>query len=138
MVALTTLWKPTPAAARTAPRFSITRSVCARMSPWTSCGVDGSSGICGLVKTKSPTEIACEYGPIAFGALSVETTLILLDPHAALAVGVVGPVLVGAEQALGLVLHHAGAALQLAVGGLDLAAVRDVADAMGAASYRQH
>src|SRR5207253_7251572 len=137
MVALTTLSNPTPAAARTAPRFSITRSVCARMSPGTNCCVAGSSGICPLVKMKSPSEMACEYGPIAFGAFSVEITLMLLHPHAALPVGVALAVLVGAEQSAGLVLPGADAALELAVDGLDLATVLDVADAVGATSQRQ-
>ena len=50
-----------------------------------------------------------------------------------LAVGGVGPVLVFADPALRLVLHGAGAALELAVGGVHLAAVGDVADAVGAA-----
>ena len=46
------------------------------MSPCTNYCVAGSSGICPLVKMKSPSEMACEYGPIAFGAFSVEITLI--------------------------------------------------------------
>src|SRR5438128_513658 len=73
MLAFTTLANPAPAAARTAARFSITRSVCARTSPCTICCVCGSSGIWPLTKTSSPATIPCEYGPIAFGALSVDT-----------------------------------------------------------------
>ena len=73
MVALTTLSNPAPAACSTAPRFSITRSVCSRMSPVTSACVAGSSGIWPLVKIRSPETTACEYGPIALGALSVAT-----------------------------------------------------------------
>ena len=49
IVLFTTFSKPTPAASRTAARFSITRSVCARMSPATICWLAGSSGICPLV-----------------------------------------------------------------------------------------
>src|SRR5260370_31629788 len=72
MVALTTFSNPAPAAFSTAARFSITRSVCARMSPGTSACVPGSRGIWPLVKMRSPATTACEYGPMALGAFSVE------------------------------------------------------------------
>jgi hypothetical protein len=38
----------------------------------TICPVAGSSGICPDVYSRFPTFTACEYGPIAAGAASVE------------------------------------------------------------------
>src|SRR3954470_14217348 len=74
MVVLTTWPKEAPAASRTPRRFSITRSACARTSPFTISCVFGSRAICPLVKTRSPATIAWEYGPIALGAASVAIT----------------------------------------------------------------
>src|SRR5687767_9788624 len=43
------------------------------MSPSTICPVAGSSPICPAEKRKPPATVACEYGPMAAGALSVFT-----------------------------------------------------------------
>ena len=50
-----------------------TRSVCARTSPSTTAPVDGSIGTCPDTNSRSPTLTACEYGPMAAGALGVLT-----------------------------------------------------------------
>jgi hypothetical protein len=42
--------------------------------------VAGSIGICPDVKRRFPTFIACEYGPIAAGALFVDTCSIVFSP----------------------------------------------------------
>src|ERR1700742_2501249 len=60
-----------PAAAHTAFKFSNTRRVCVLMSPVTNSPLAGSSGIWPEKYTVLPQRTACEYGPIAFGALSV-------------------------------------------------------------------
>jgi hypothetical protein len=75
IVVFTTDANDAPAAASTAPRFSRTRSHWTRTSPApTISPVFGSSGICPEQNTRLPPEAttACAYGPIAFGALSVE------------------------------------------------------------------
>ena len=41
------------------------------MPPVTSSPVVGSRGICPAVNTRFPATVACEYGPMAAGALSV-------------------------------------------------------------------
>src|SRR5215831_4178486 len=71
MVTRTASASEPPAASATALRFSNARRVWASMSPPTSCMLAGSSGICPERYTVSPTRTACEYGPIAAGALSL-------------------------------------------------------------------
>src|SRR5690242_6958500 len=85
----TTPSKLPPAAAQTARRLSNTRRACVAMSPSTSWPVAGSSGIWPDRKTKPPLRTACEYGPMAAGACSVEIGIrvmpaILAQPPAAL------------------------------------------------------
>src|SRR5450759_4505292 len=77
-VVLTTLFKDDPELSSTALRFSSTRSVCAAMSPSTILPVAGSRGIWPLRKAKPFETTAWEYGPIAAGALGVETIFITL------------------------------------------------------------
>src|SRR3546814_8509687 len=60
-----------PAASQTAPGLSHARLACAAMSPATSSPVAGSIGIWQDMETVSPQRTACEYGPMAAGALSV-------------------------------------------------------------------
>src|SRR4051794_22253140 len=72
----------------------------------------------------------------ASGAANVKRGRELLDAHAALAVGRVGPVLVLANPALRLVLHGAGAALDAPLAG-DPVAIGDVLDGVGAAGEQQ-
>src|SRR6266404_5254125 len=57
-----------------AVRFLSTCSVCASMPPVIRLPVAGSSGICPEINTKPFALMACEYGPMACGALEVETT----------------------------------------------------------------
>src|SRR5687767_536421 len=70
-VVLTTSAKLAPPSASTASRLASTRSVCATTSPSTTCPLDGSSAICPAVKRKPLAAMACEYGPMAAGALAV-------------------------------------------------------------------
>jgi len=66
-----TLLKSIPAAFKIAFMFSKTLSVCASIPPSTSSPVAGSIAIYPDVYKKPFIMIACEYGPIAFGAVSV-------------------------------------------------------------------
>src|SRR2546422_932122 len=68
---LTTSSRDEPAAWRIARRFSNTRFVSDRASPSSSAPVSGLIGPCPATKMKSPSTIACEYGPTGLGALSV-------------------------------------------------------------------
>src|SRR5689334_5963895 len=72
-VVFTTFPKLDPPASSTAERFLRTCSVCSVTSFETNSPVAGSSGIWPEQKRKPPVFIAWEYGPIAPGALSVET-----------------------------------------------------------------
>src|SRR5512138_2392862 len=55
------------------------------MPPSTSSMVAGSSPTCPAVKSRFSVRIACEYGPMAFGAFSVETiflpSVVYIRPH---------------------------------------------------------
>src|SRR6476660_7396919 len=73
-VVFTTFSQLVPAASRIAERFLSTCSVCASMPPWIRFPVAGSSATWPEMKTNPFALIACEYGPIALGALGVETT----------------------------------------------------------------
>src|SRR5687768_8554977 len=53
-------------------RLSNTRRTCTSNAPSTNCPVAGSSGIWPETYTVEPTLTACEYVPIAAGALGVE------------------------------------------------------------------
>src|SRR5580704_5984819 len=61
-------------------RFSITRAVCCATPPSTIWLVAGSNAICPAVKINPPAFTACEYGPIALGALSVEIISFTVPP----------------------------------------------------------
>src|SRR3989338_9565253 len=60
-----------PPALSSASRFLSTCVACSVTPPATSCPLTGSMPSCPEQKRKSPAAIACEYGPTAFGALSV-------------------------------------------------------------------
>src|SRR2546423_132200 len=115
--------------------------------------VFGSAGTCPLVKIGPPATPACEYGPIALGAFSVDivrsgmprnyaraprasSAVRSIDPDAALPVLVVGPVLVLADPSLGLVLQRASAALDPLLA-RNPVAVGDVLDGMRASGGGQ-
>src|SRR5260221_14309362 len=57
-----------------AARFFSTCSVCCSIPPLMMLPVVGSIGTCPEIKTNPLALIACEYGPMAPGALRVETT----------------------------------------------------------------
>ena len=76
IVALTTCAALAPAASSTAIRFFITWRASATTSPPpTICPLAGSSAICPEQYTTPPATTACEYAPMACGALSLFTTL---------------------------------------------------------------
>src|SRR5688500_8515279 len=82
IVVFTTRSGPVPAAASTATRLaSAWRASAAASPPPTSSPLAGSSAICPEQKTIPPARIACEYGPIAAGAPSVEIAVRLADIH---------------------------------------------------------
>ena len=72
-VVFTTFSIPRPAAARIAFAFVSDCRVCASV-PSGKAPVAGSMGSCPDTNTSPPASTACEYGPIAFGACSVDTT----------------------------------------------------------------
>ena len=78
-VVRTTRSSADPAASTIPLRFSITRSVCALMSPATSSCVDGSRAICPETNRRPFARMACEYGPMAFGPRSVAITSFTLS-----------------------------------------------------------
>src|SRR5438067_152575 len=80
-VVLTTLIYDMPFARSTAPRFSITRVVWAVTSSSTNAPETGSSGIWPEQKSIPPAEMACEYGPTAYGASIVAITLFISEPE---------------------------------------------------------
>jgi hypothetical protein len=71
IVSLTMSSKLPPAAASTAAMLSNTRAACASMPPSTICIVAGSSAICPDIHSVPSRRIACEYGPMAEGALAL-------------------------------------------------------------------
>src|SRR5437588_2416981 len=73
-VVFTTFSQLLPAACRIAERFFNTCSVCSSIQPSIMFPVSGSMGICPEIKRNPLALMACEYGPIALGALGVETT----------------------------------------------------------------
>src|SRR4029077_8242717 len=73
-VVFTTFSQLLPAACRMADKFWSTRSVCASIPPSIKLPVAGSNATWPEINTKPFALMACEYGPIALGALGVETT----------------------------------------------------------------
>src|SRR5882672_5481325 len=73
-VVFTTLASFRSAAASTAARLASAREVCDPTPPSTSSPVSGSRGIWPEQNTRSPERTACEYGPMAAGALVVAMT----------------------------------------------------------------
>src|SRR5688500_10488925 len=74
-----TLSRDEPAASRMARMLSRVRWVCDAMSPWSVAPVAGSMGPCPARKSRSPSTIACEYGPMGAGALSVVTAFLIVS-----------------------------------------------------------
>src|SRR5260370_15485530 len=72
-VVLTTFSQLLPAACKIALRFFSTCSVCCSMPPEMTLPVAGSKATWPEMKTKPLALMACEYGPMALGALGVET-----------------------------------------------------------------
>src|SRR6516225_8882959 len=72
-VVLTTFSQLLPAAWRIAVRLFSTRSVCSAMPPEIRLPVAGSNATWPEMKTNPLALMACEYGPMAFGAWGVET-----------------------------------------------------------------
>ena len=62
-----------------AAMFANACRACSEISPPTNSPECGSSGICPEKNTMSPTRVACEYGPMAAGALSVCTMVRLMS-----------------------------------------------------------
>src|SRR5688572_9616827 len=74
---LTTLASDEPGASRIVLRLSNTRVVSERASPRSTWPVAGLMHPCPETKTKPFSTMACEYGPIGFGALSVWTGFLI-------------------------------------------------------------
>eukprot|EP00218_Dolichomastix_sp_CCMP3274_P014367 CAMPEP_0170141846 /NCGR_PEP_ID=MMETSP0033_2-20121228/7258_1 /TAXON_ID=195969 /ORGANISM="Dolichomastix tenuilepis, Strain CCMP3274" /LENGTH=94 /DNA_ID=CAMNT_0010378137 /DNA_START=196 /DNA_END=480 /DNA_ORIENTATION=- len=80
IVVLTTSEKPTPPAARISPMFFMSCVVCSSTESPANFIVSGMSPRHPETYSIPPDLMACEYGPSAAGALSVDTTS--FDPAA--------------------------------------------------------
>src|SRR6185503_15859489 len=77
----TTKLSPESADSSTFLRLVSVWRVCASIPPSTISMVSGLSPICPAVKTRCSIRMACEYGPIAFGAFSVDTIFLPSDEY---------------------------------------------------------